>query len=51
MLRQIASGMCFLHEREPPIIHRDLNTNNILVYSVTAGQVNIKVRACFLGLC
>ena len=27
----IASGMHYLHMAQPPILHRDLNTNNVLV--------------------
>lgn len=31
MARQIASGMNFLHSLNPPILHRDLRTPNILL--------------------
>jgi len=31
MLIDVASGMCYLHGHEPPIIHRDLTVHNILV--------------------
>ena len=44
-LRQIASGMSFLHTRRPAIIHRDLNTNNVLVFSLSQGQQRAKEQA------
>ena len=28
---QTARGLAWLHSRDPPILHRDLHTNNILV--------------------
>ncbi|ELP90399.1 tyrosine protein kinase, putative [Entamoeba invadens IP1] len=31
MLKDCASGMVYLHHCKPPIIHRDLKTNNLLV--------------------
>ena len=33
ILRDVALGLCFLHERSPPIIHRDLSPNNVLLTS------------------
>ena len=33
ILRDVALGLCFLHERSPPIIHRDLSANNVLLTS------------------
>lgn len=31
MLRDIASGMVFLHSRRPPIVHGDLRSPNLLL--------------------
>ena len=31
ILRDVAQGMCYLHSQSPPIIHRDLSSNNVLL--------------------
>ena len=36
ILHNVASGLCYLHERSPPIIHRDLSARNVLL---TSGMV------------
>ena len=33
ILRDVALGLRYLHERSPPIVHRDLSANNILLTS------------------
>jgi len=33
ILRDVALGLCYLHELSPPIIHRDLSANNVLLTS------------------
>ena len=33
ILRDVALGLRYLHERSPPIIHRDLSANNVLLTS------------------
>jgi len=33
ILRDVALGLCYLHKHSPPIIHRDLSANNILLTS------------------
>ena len=36
VLHNVASGLAFLHERSPPVIHRDLSARNVLL---TSGMV------------
>ena len=36
VLHDVASGLCYLHERSPPVIHRDLSARNVLL---TSGMV------------
>ena len=31
ILHDVAQGMCYLHSQSPPIIHRDLSSNNVLL--------------------
>ena len=33
IMQDVALGLCFLHERSPPIIHNDLSANNVLLTS------------------
>ena len=33
ILHDVALGLCYLHERSPPITHRDLSANNVLLTS------------------
>ena len=44
VMHQAAAGLLYLHSRKPPIVHRDLKTDNFLV----ANDYTIKV--CDFGL-
>ena len=33
ILDDVATGLCYLHEHRPPIVHRDLDANNVLLSS------------------
>ena len=39
VLHNVASGLAFLHERTPPIIHRDLSAKNVLLTSELVGKI------------
>ena len=39
ILHNAASGLAYLHERSPPIIHRDLSARNVLVSSGMVGKI------------
>ncbi len=43
--QDVARGMNYLHKMEPPIIHRDLKSHNLLV------DENYKVKVKFFFLC
>ena len=39
----IADGMMYLHQRNPPIIHRDLKTHNIFIIEKSSGEFIAKI--------
>eukprot|EP01125_Pyxidicula_operculata_P012537 TRINITY_DN411_c1_g1_i1.p1 TRINITY_DN411_c1_g1~~TRINITY_DN411_c1_g1_i1.p1 ORF type:complete len:630 (-),score=86.53 TRINITY_DN411_c1_g1_i1:240-2063(-) len=39
ILRDIAAGMDYLHSRNPPVLHRDLKSPNVLIDQYWRGQV------------
>ena len=39
ILRDIASGLTFLHKQSPPVIHRDLSARNVLLNSAMAAKI------------
>ena len=39
ILHNVASGLAFLHERSPPIIHRDLSARNVLLNSGMVAKI------------
>ena len=43
ILRDIASALCYLHEREEPIIHRDVSSDNVLLKAMVNGEWKAKL--------
>ena len=39
ILRNVASGLAYLHERTPPVIHRDLSARNVLLNSGMVAKI------------
>ena len=39
ILEDIASGLLYLHEMKPPVIHRDLTTKNVLLTSSLVAKI------------
>ena len=39
VLHNVASGLAYLHERTPPVIHRDLSARNVLLSSGFVGKI------------
>lgn len=39
MLKDVASGLLYLHEREPPVIHRDLTAKNVLLTASLVAKI------------
>lgn len=51
MALDIAKGMNYLHTQEPPILHRDLKSLNLLVYEpVKGGDDFIQIKITDFGL-
>ena len=40
ILHDVALGLCYLHSQTPPIIHRDLSSNNVLLASNMAAKIS-----------
>ena len=39
ILENVASGLLYLHKRNPPVIHRDLTSKNVLLTSSLAAKI------------
>jgi len=50
ILRDVALGLCYLHELSPPIIHRDLSANNVLLTSSMNAKLSDLGMAKILNL-
>ena len=48
ILHNVASGLTYLHERSPPIIHRDLSARNVLLNSGMVAKIADLGVACIV---
>ena len=39
IIRDVSLGLRYLHSRDPPIIHRDLSSNNVLISKTMEGKI------------
>ena len=52
VLHNMASGLAYLHERSPPIIHRDLSAKNVLLTSELVAKIaDLGVARIVPGAC
>ena len=54
MLHDVASGLAYLHEKQPPLIHQDIKPDNIMIddegrYLITDFGISARVRSTIRG--
>ena len=49
ILHDVALGLCYLHSQTPPIIHRDLSSNNVLLTPNMTAKISDLGVARFIG--
>ena len=50
VLEDIASGLVYLHKNRPPVIHRDLTTNNVLLTSSLVAKISDMGNSCIINM-
>ena len=50
ILHDVALGLCYLHSQTPPIIHRDMSANNVLLTSNMTAKISVLGVARILNL-
>ena len=48
ILENVASGLLYLHKRNPPVIHRDLTSKNVLLTSSLVAKVTDMGNSCIM---
>src|SRR5262249_20775722 len=49
VIKQLAEGVAFAHEQDPPIVHRDLKPANILVQHRDNGDLTVRITDFGIG--
>ena len=49
VLEDVASGLVYLHKREPPVIHRDLTAKNVLLTSSLQAKITDMGNSCIFN--
>ena len=50
VLKDVASGLLYLHKMQPPVIHRDLTANNVLLTSSLVAKISDMGNSCTVDL-
>ena len=50
VLEDVAKGLHYLHNREPPVIHRDLTAKNILLTSSMVAKISDMGNSCIIDM-
>ena len=48
ILEDVAKGLLYLHKRNPPVIHRDLTSNNVLLTSFLVAKITDMGNSCII---
>ena len=48
ILANVASGLLYLHERNPPVIHRDLTSRNVILTSSLVAKITDMGNSCII---
>ena len=48
ILEDVAKGLLYLHKRNPPVIHRDLTSNNVLLTSSLVAKITDMGNSCII---
>ncbi len=50
ILEDVAHGLLYLHDRHPPVIHRDLTSKNVLLTSSLVAKITDMSNSCIVAM-